>query len=65
MSEDNDVEDIYADKMYMQNYALPVSTGSSESVMHQNADLRENHRFTYSKPDSVGARPKQYMRGDR
>ena len=43
----------------MQNYALPVSTGSSESVMHQNADLKENHGSTYSQPDSVGARPKQ------
>ena len=54
MSENKDVEDIYAD------YALPVSTGSSESVMHQNADIRENHDFAYSQPDTVGARPKQY-----
>ena len=60
MSENKDVEDIYADKMYMHNYALPVSTGSSESVMHQNADIRENHDFAYSQPDTVGARPKQY-----
>ena len=60
MSEDKEVEDIYADKMYMQSYALPVSTGSSESVMLQNADIRENHDFTYSLPDTVGARPKQY-----
>ena len=60
MSENKDVEDIYADKMYMHNYALPVSTGSSESVMHQNADIRENHDFAYSQPDTVGARQKQY-----
>ena len=60
MSGDKEVEDIYADKMYLQSYALPVSTGSSESVMHQDADIRENHDFTYSQPDTVGARPKQY-----
>ena len=28
--------------------------------MHQNADIRENHDFAYSQPDTVGARPKQY-----
>ena len=60
MSENKDVEDIYADKMYMHNCALPVSTGNSESVKHQNADIRENHDFAYSQPDTVGARPKQY-----
>ena len=52
MSENKDVEDIYADKMYMHSYALPVSTGSSESVMHQNADIRENHDFAYSQLNS-------------